>query len=395
MVEKTTCGHDPSVRLRGAQQGRAAGACTWRAVAAMPRETRVLYFSSDELVSAITYLAERTDALNISGRITSATPMNGETVSVLASVADQDDVTVQESMLAAALILHCRRVKVPMAKSATKKLRVRGGRLEMIMTMGIESAKAGVARRAAARADGRNDEPADDESLLAALGKKIENTDDTARDALADWISELGESNAIAPWRQNGDPWRALMGEIALDSLPAQTMRGAWRTYQTRWQTAKAFLADKRRKSALEAVDRGAALRPLTAAAKSIATGGDMAEALKKAALDWPKSRFDLVLSCAGADGRQSDHPSVRRVAERVLDFNCRDSAPTGASLVTWFTAGSAGGAVYAGAWEISQQYCHTTMVHCTQCPLRAGCASALDADTRLDKEHPLFRAGE
>jgi hypothetical protein len=82
-------------------------------------------------------------------------------------------------------------------------------------------------------------------------------------------------------------------------------------------------------------------------------------------------------------------------VAERVLGFDCHNSAPACDTLVTWFTGGTENGAVYSGAWEISHQYCHTTMVHCTQCPLKEGCASALDADTRLDKEHPLFRADE
>lgn len=360
----------------------------------MPRETRILYFSPKELASAITYLSERSDALNLAGQVRSISPMNGETVSALACVAGQDDITLSESMLAAALILHCRRTKIPMAKSATKKLRVRDGRLEMVMTMGVESAKAGVARRAAERDSGR-DKPADDASLLAALGELIEKSDDTARDALADWVGSLAEQNAIAPWRRSGDQWLGLMGEIALDTVPAQTMRGAWRTFRTRWQTADAFLNDQRRKNALDAISRGGILRSLAAAAKSMAAGGSMAEALEKAALGWPRSRIGLVLACTGASKERPDDPSIRRVAERVLAFDCHDSAPVGETLVTWFTGGTVDGAVYSGAWEISQQYCHTIMVHCTQCPLKQGCASALDADTRLEKEHPLYRAGE
>lgn len=101
----------------------------------MPSENRILTFAPAEVIAALMTLAKRTGTINIGGRVHSVKFQEESEITAILGIEGNRSLQIGQGDLEAALIYYCVATKVPLPSAVGKTLRIRGGELELVMSM--------------------------------------------------------------------------------------------------------------------------------------------------------------------------------------------------------------------------------------------------------------------
>jgi|SRR5579863_6726802 len=102
----------------------------------MATETRVVTFANSEVIEALVEFCEQAKRPLPEGGVRQLTFSNDNQVKVMLEPEKGDSViTFHEHEVAAALILHCRKIGIPIARRAAKSLQVGQGSVALHLTI--------------------------------------------------------------------------------------------------------------------------------------------------------------------------------------------------------------------------------------------------------------------
>lgn len=198
-------------------------------------------------------------------------------------------------------------------------------------------------------------------------------------EALRTWIKNESPESMVAPWRKTQNLWSVLLGMTLFEKLSEQQVHLLWPTFQKRWASSEAFLADSLKEAAVRATECGQTYSKLVSIAESLVESRD------KDNLEIPditESQLNFAMALANLSSQR--HPSVpiARVAERVLGNGHEKSSIGHEQLMLARLIGvDEDSLAYAGVLEIADRYCRPAHPVCKQCPLAKLCSTARKAD--------------
>jgi DNA (cytosine-5)-methyltransferase 1 len=198
-------------------------------------------------------------------------------------------------------------------------------------------------------------------------------------EALRRWIKNESPESMVAPWRKTQNLWSVLLGMTLFEKFSEQQVHLLWPTFQKRWNSPEAFLADSLKEAAVRATGCGQVYSKLVSIAENLVESRDDDN------LEIPditESQLNFAIALANLSNQRPPSVPIARVAERVLGNGHEKSSIGHEQLMLARLIGvDEDSLAYAGVLEIADRYCRPSQPVCRQCPVRELCTTARKAD--------------